>query len=108
MARFAISLSAASLSAAWRFPIGTLLVNVIGCFCAGVIAGLMWKTTQLNDDARLFLLTGVLGGFTTFSAFAVETLDVVRRGDQGMALAYAFGAVLLSLLAAWLGALTVR
>ncbi len=68
-------------TANWRFPLTTFIVNVAGCLAAGVIAGLIIKQDMFSSSARLFLLTGVLGGFTTFSAFGVECMYLMRRGE---------------------------
>jgi CrcB protein len=65
----------------WRFPLGTFLVNLIGCIAAGIVAGLITKQDMFSASMRLFLLTGLLGGFTTFSAFGVETTYLIRRGE---------------------------
>ena len=65
----------------WRFPLGTFIVNVAGCMTAGAIAGLITRHDMFSPAARLFLLTGLLGGFTTFSAFGVESMYLLRRGE---------------------------
>ena len=65
----------------WKFPLGTFLVNAIGCVAAGVIAGLVIKQDMFTPAMRLFLLTGLLGGFTTFSAFGIECAYLLRRGE---------------------------
>src|SRR5688572_8509704 len=72
----------------WKFPLSTFLVNLVGCLAAGVLAGLVTKLDWFTPDARLFLFTGLLGGFTTFSAFGVETVYLLRRADYAVALAY--------------------
>lgn len=64
-----------------RLPFATLVVNVLGCVVAGVVAGLIIKQDMFSPNMRLFLLTGLLGGFTTFSAFGVECMHLVRRGE---------------------------
>ncbi len=61
------------------FPWGTLLVNLAGCFLVGVLFGLGTRTTLLGPSARLFLMTGFLGGLTTFSAFGLESLNAARE-----------------------------
>ena len=87
--RWKLSGAVLHFSADWRFPLGTFVVNVLGCLVAGVLAGLVVKLDVLSADTRLFLFTGVLGGFTTFSAFGVETVYLLRRNEYGIALAYA-------------------
>ena len=72
----------------WRFPLGTFAVNILGCLIAGVLAGLVVKLDVFSADTRLFLFTGLLGGFTTFSAFGVETVYLLRRNEVATALAY--------------------
>jgi fluoride exporter len=86
-----------------RIPMGTVVVNVVGCLVAGVLAGLVERHGLFTEDARLFLFTGLLGGFTTFSAFGVDTLSLVRRGDAGMAAVYVLASVVLGLAAVWIG-----
>jgi fluoride exporter len=71
----------------WRFPAGTFLVNVLGCLVAGLLAGYVERRDLLGPETRLLLFTGVLGGFTTFSAFGLETAYLLRRGELGVALA---------------------
>ncbi len=87
----------------WTFPAGTFAVNVIGCLVAGVLAGLAEKHGFLSPDTRLLLFTGVLGGFTTFSAFGLETMFLLKRGDIWVAGANIVLSVLVGLLALWLG-----
>jgi CrcB protein len=87
----------------WRFPLGTFVVNVLGCFAIGVLAGLAERQGLLAADVRLFLLTGLLGGFTTFSAFGLETVFLLRRGETPVALLYVGLSVLCGLAVLWLG-----
>jgi CrcB protein len=86
-----------------RFPYSTFAVNVVGCFLAGVLTGVMEQWRWLDPQARLFLITGVLGGFTTFSAFGLEAMLLLRRGEAGVAAAYAIGSVVLGVAAVWCG-----
>jgi fluoride exporter len=72
------------------FPLGTLAANLIGSIAIGVTAALLPE-----GQARLFVITGLLGGFTTFSAFSLETVALWQRGEIVGALAYVFGSVLL-------------
>lgn len=87
----------------WRFPAGTLTVNLIGCFIAGLLAGMAVKQDIFSPEARVFLFTGILGGFTTFSAFGLETLLLFKRGEAGVAVANVVVSIVFGLLIAWLG-----
>lgn len=75
-------------SATWRFPLSTFCVNVIGCFVIGALAGFA-ERQAMSAEIRLLLFTGLLGGFTTFSAFGVEGVNLIRRGDIAVAASYA-------------------
>lgn len=91
-------------AAGWgEFPFGTLVVNISGCFLIGLLLGLAESRDALSREARLFLVTGVLGSYTTFSAFGWETLDLLRGGDILKGALYAGGSVMLGVLAAWAG-----
>jgi len=85
------------------FPLGTLAVNLLGCLLIGLWAGLAARHAWLNGEARLFLVTGVLGGFTTFSAFGLEALQLLRRGDFALAGLYVGTSVVLGLGLVFLG-----
>ena len=74
------------------FPYGTLAVNLLGCFAIGVVFGLVEKT-GLSSDVRIFLMTGVLGGFTTFSAFSNETAALIHEGNFSYAGIYIFASI---------------
>jgi CrcB protein len=89
------------------FPWWTLAVNVTGSFVIGLLAGLFgaWET---GHNMRLFLITGVLGGFTTFSAFSLDALTLWERGAFQEAGLYVLGSVILSLLAAAVGLMATR
>lgn len=91
-----------------EFPWHTLIVNVAGCFAMGVL--IEWMALRLNagNDARAFLITGILGGFTTFSAFSLDFALLVERKAHGLAWAYAGASVLLSLAAVFAGLRLVR
>ncbi len=86
-----------------KFPYGTFTINIVGCLVIGVLAGLAERYELLGPSARVFLFTGLLGGFTTFSAFGLETLVLLRRGEPWIAVAYVVGSVVLGVLAVWLG-----
>jgi CrcB protein len=83
------------------FPLGTLLVNCAGGLMIGM--ALMWFDRMPNELLRLLLVTGFLGGLTTFSAFSGESLSLMQRGDYGMALAHTLAHVVGSLACAALG-----
>lgn len=85
------------------FPAGTLAVNVTGSLLIGLVAGLAEARALLGPEARLLLVTGVLGGYTTFSAFSLETLLLARAGAAGMAMLTVASQVLLGIAAAWAG-----
>ncbi|MBS0208050.1 MAG: fluoride efflux transporter CrcB [Planctomycetes bacterium] len=86
----------------WRFPISTFAVNTIGCLMAGFLSGLVIKQDWFTEQTRLFLFTGLLGGFTTFSAFGVDTVTLLQRGEVAVALAYAVLSVAVGVAALWL------
>ena len=89
-------------TASWRFPLSTFIVNVVGCFVIGALAALVEHRDIFSADTRLFLFTGLLGGFTTFSAFGYEGIFLLRRGEIGVALAYAGLSVVCGFAAVWL------
>jgi fluoride exporter len=88
-----------------RFPWGTLLINVVGSMVIGLVAGLTLTPARvgMHPDIRIFLMTGVCGGFTTFSAFSLQTLELIQSGDVVPALGYAVGSVVLCVLATYGG-----
>ena len=92
------------------FPAGTMLINVLGSALMGVIAGWLAFKTQAgwSQHVRLFLTTGILGGFTTFSAFSLDAVLLWERGEAGLAAAYVVGSVVLSLVALFAGLALVR
>ena len=90
-------------TAAAKFPWSTLAVNVLGCLVMGVLSGLATRLEWFTPQLRLLLLTGLLGGFTTFSAFGLETVYLLRRGEIFPAAAYALASVVLCIAAVWGG-----
>jgi CrcB protein len=84
-------------------PVGTMLVNIVGSLLIGV---LMAKLQ--SEPAKLLLVTGVLGGFTTFSAFSWDILQLMQRGQIAHAMLYVLGSVLLSLVAVYIGYILVK
>lgn len=86
-----------------RFPWWTLIANVSGCLAMGILAALLIGREGETQALRVFLATGVLGGFTTFSAFSLDFASLIARGEIAAALGYAAGSVLLSIGACLLG-----
>jgi len=90
------------LDSPW-FPYGTLIVNVLGCFVIGFLARLAESRAAFTPEMRLCVFVGVLGGFTTFSSFALETFSLIRDTEQMAALVNIGLQFLLGLLAVWVG-----
>ena len=91
-----------------RFPVGTMVVNVTGCFLIGLIMTLLTERLQPHPNWRLALVVGFLGGYTTFSSFEWETFSAVRAGGFWIGLGNVVGSVALGYLAVWLGSTIVR
>jgi len=85
------------------FPTGTFLVNIAGCFLIGFFWGLFSRSSDVNDEIKLLLMTGLCGGFTTFSAFTLEGIGLLKENKTTLFVVYIFGSVLLGLLATLLG-----
>ena len=85
------------------FPMGTLIVNIVGSFLMGLCAGYFAFRPGLDQHFRLFLTTGILGGFTTFSAFSLDTALLIERHAYGLAAGYAVGSVIASVSALFVG-----
>jgi len=90
-----------------RFPWGTLVVNATGCLAIGLVMGLTIKSHP-HPHWRVFLVAGLLGGYTTFSAFAYETLDLVTRRGWSSAMGNVVLSVAAGLIGAWLGLMIAR
>lgn len=90
------------------FPLATFIVNVVGCFIAGLIFGLVPQETSEAQSLKLLLITGFCGGFTTFSAFALENVRLMNSGNTATAILYVLTSISAGLLAAWLGLLLTR
>ncbi len=90
-------------TADWKFPAGTFSVNVLGCFAAGFLAALVERHDAFSPDLRLFLFTGILGGFTTFSAFGLDTIYLFQRQEPFWAAANILASISAGLAALWLG-----
>ena len=101
--RFVIAGFFNRLSPALAFPIGTLAVNIFGCFLIGLLHGLAESRNMLGTDTRIFLFIGVLGGFTTYSTFGFESLALLKDGAMLKASANIIIHVFVGLAAVWLG-----
>lgn len=105
MLRFIVTQATAGISK--QIPLGILICNIVGSFVIGLIAAFLIKTNLFNEEistyVRSLFVTGVLGGFTTFSSFSLDILNLLQRGEVFIALGYAFISVLISLLAVILG-----
>lgn len=102
--RFALSVMVAE-RVTGLFPWGTLIVNVTGSFVIGLFGALTGPDGRFptGDSPRLFVMVGLCGGYTTFSAFSLQTLDLMRLGDWPRAAAYILASVVLCLVGVWLG-----
>jgi CrcB protein len=104
LARFGLS---EALARAWgpAFPWGTLIVNVSGCLLIGAAAGGSWNDVRLIESpfVRQFVMVGICGGYTTFSAFSLQTVGMLQAGDAVRAATYVTASVFTCLLATWAG-----
>jgi len=85
------------------FPGGTLVVNILGSLVIGLVVRLAGEPAVISPEGRIFLTVGVCGGFTTFSAFSIENLELLQSGQHGRALVYILSSLILSVGAAALG-----
>jgi CrcB protein len=93
---------------ATTFPIGTLIVNIVGCFFLGAVMYLVQSHGAMSPNARLFITIGLLGAFTTFSTFGYETIALVNDREFIYAVWNIISNLMLGLLAVWLGRLVMR
>jgi CrcB protein len=100
--RYAVGGAVQSWTGSIRFPFGTLAVNLLGCLVIGFVSQLTETRGLFNTEARILILIGVLGGFTTFSAFGNETINLWRDGESFLAAANIAAHILLCLGAVWL------
>jgi fluoride exporter len=98
IARYGVTRWMARFSAG-GFPVGTMLVNVLGCLLIGVVFAVVETRPHIPASLRLFIMIGILGSFTTFSTFGHETLELLKAGASGSALAYLSGSVAVGLVA---------
>jgi CrcB protein len=87
----------------YGFPYGTMIVNIVGSFLMGLLAGWFSYRPGIDQHMRLLLTTGILGGFTTFSAFSLDSALLIERHCYWLAAGYIFGSVFSSLVALFLG-----
>ena len=106
-ARLGVNVNAARLVGI-AFPYGTLFINVTGSFVMGLIGGYFALKGQASQEVRMFLTTGILGGYTTFSAFSMETAMLYERGEVAASATYAVASVALSVGALFAGLAVVR
>lgn len=99
MLRYAISL----LVTVKQFPYSTFIVNIAGSFIIGAVLALSLKNDMFSNNWKIFLATGICGGFTTFSAFAAENMELLQSGKYGIAFIYIMASLLLGIAAVVLG-----
>jgi CrcB protein len=109
LARFWLAAAMTALTGP-RFPWGTLLINVVGSFIIGAVAAatLTPARVAMHPDLRVFLMVGICGGFTTFSAFSLQTLELLQSGDTWPAAGYIAGSMVFCLASVWVGWLIGR
>lgn len=109
MARYGAGVAAFRLMGAGNWPWGTLFVNVLGGLVIGLLTGwLAFKGSANGENIRLFAVVGVLGGFTTFSAFSLEVVLMLERREMATAALYALASVFLSVVAVFVGLAVMR
>jgi fluoride exporter len=106
--RYLISGYVQNLSQSVSFPYGTLSVNIIGCFLIGIISQLVDLQIGVTAETRLFLMVGVLGGFTTFSAFGNETMTLLQDQRFFLSLMYMGSHLFIGLSAVFLGRMIIK
>jgi CrcB protein len=103
VSRYLLGMWAQTISKSIDFPYGTLTVNLIGCFVIGLLSQLAEARGAFTSESRAFVFIGVLGGFTTFSSFGNDTINLLRDGESVNALANVGANVILGLLLVWFG-----
>jgi fluoride exporter len=101
--RYLFSSWTQTVSKSIDFPYGTLAVNLIGCFVIGFLAQLAENRGVFTSESRVFVFIGILGGFTTFSSFGNDTINLLRDGERWNALANVGANVIFGLILVWLG-----
>jgi fluoride exporter len=105
--RFGVNLTAPQLLGT-GFPWATFIVNILGSFVMGLLSAVLIEKFSDQPDLRLFITTGVLGGFTTFSAFSLDVFGLMQRGENSVAIVYVLASVSLSILAVFAGFMVAR
>ncbi len=106
-ARYGVNVSTPKLLG-YGFPWGTMIVNIAGSFVMGLLIAVMALSWNASQEMRVFLITGVLGGFTTFSAFSLDFAALYERKEYGLAFGYAGSSVVMSLIAVFAGLYLAR
>jgi fluoride exporter len=107
--RYLLFTSTTNLALRLNWPLATWLANVIGCFLIGLLAGYwLHEPPDQTQMLRAFFITGFCGGFTTFSAFSLEAIQLIKSGQILLAFAYVFSTVLVCLLATFVGLFFAR
>ncbi len=90
------------------FPLGTLIVNITGCFLIGLLYGLGARHAWMTVEWKIFLITGICGGYTTFSSYSLESITLFKQGNYAYFILYVASSVILGLLATLGGMLATR
>lgn len=85
------------------FPVATFLVNITGCFVIGILHTMLTRSGTHQAELRLLLMTGILGGFTTFSSFGLEAVTLVKSGSFALAAGYSLSSLVIGIAAVYLG-----
>ena len=101
--RYILSVGLSKLGRLWAFPIGIMIINILGCFLIGVLYGYFKSKATTDPVLPLLLMTGVLGGFTTFSTFSFETIQLLQQNEWLKAALYVVGSVGVGVVACYLG-----
>lgn len=105
--RYGVNIVTAKYYAA-SFPLATFIINVVGCFLAGLFFGMLSEDTSAQQQLKLLLITGFCGGFTTFSAFALENVRLMQSGNVVTPIVYTSASIVTGLIAVWIGLLITR